>query len=368
MSDPIKEPGSVVPKKRQPLVAWLKRFGTLRDEPSFLEGGLLGAAMIGVVLLVWWFLTRGEGDARIVDAYTLPSIRETFSSFSSLWFDRGLSISAMVSLARVLGGFLIAAAVAVPLGLLAGSYFRLGAMLKPLSIFGRNVPIAALIPLTLIWFGLGEVQKVMFIFLAAVTFVLFDTTSSARAVPDRFLETAYTLGAKRNWSKGLRLACLLALGYAAIASLGWQFLHEQGSMTVVAEAVPGAPEPNPFLEAMATGPFWIRAAIGFVVGFGLWFPILSHQTLRKVIMPMAMPDIVNSLRLLFGLAFGYIMLAEVINAKRGLGSLIILSQRQGPREHIYLCLIIIALLAWAIDKLILWLQRQAFPYLKHGQD
>ncbi|MFD0892990.1 ABC transporter permease subunit [Luteolibacter ambystomatis] len=368
MSDRTKESGSLVPKKRHPLAAWLKRFGTLRDEPSLLEGSLLGVAMIGLVFFVWWILTRGESDARILDPYTLPSIKETFSTFPSLWFERGLSISAMVSLGRVLAGFLIAAAIAVPLGLLAGSYFRIGAMLKPISIFGRNIPIAALIPLTLIWFGLGEVQKVMFIFLAAVTFVLFDTTSAARAVPDRFLETAYTLGAKRNWSKGLRLSCLVGLIYALIASLGWQFLQEQGSMNVVVEAIPGAPEPNPFLEAMATGKFWIRATIGFVLGFGLWFPILSHQTLRKVIMPMAMPDVVNSLRLLFGLAFGYIMLAEVINAKRGLGALINLSQRQGPREHIYLCLIAIALLAWAIDKLILWIQRQAFPHLKHGQD
>ena len=368
MSDPIKDPGTLVAKKRHPLAAWLKRFGTLRDEPSLLEGSLLGVAMIGFVFFVWWILTRGEADDRILDPYMMPSISETFSTFPSLWFERGLSISAMVSLGRVIGGFLIAAAIAVPLGLLAGSYLRIGAMLKPISIFGRNIPIAALIPLTLIWFGLGELQKVMFIFLAAAAFILFDTTTAARGVPDRYLETAYTLGAKRNWSKGLRLSLLLALVYAVIASFGWQFLRHEGSMDVVVEVMPGAPEPHPFLDAMATGRFWIRATIGFVLGFGLWFPILSNQTLRKVVMPMAMPDVVNSLRLLFGLAFGYIMLAEVINAKRGLGALINMSQRNGPREHIYLCLIIIALLAWLIDKFILWIQRQAFPHLKHGQD
>jgi ABC-type nitrate/sulfonate/bicarbonate transport system permease component len=83
---------------------------------------------------------------------------------------------------------------------------------------------------------------------------------------------------------------------------------------------------------------------------------------------MAMPEVVNGLRSLFGLSFGYIMLAEVINAKRGLGALIIISQRQGPREHIYLCLFLIALMAWGIDRLILLGQRHAFPYLKHGDD
>jgi NitT/TauT family transport system permease protein len=102
------------------------------------------------------------------------------------------------------------------------------------------------------------------------------------------------------------------------------------------------------------------------LGFLLWFPILSHQALRKVLLPLALPDIANSLRLIFGVAFGYIMLAEVINARHGLGSLIIMSQRQGPREHVYLCLFIISLLAWGIDRLILMAQKQLFPHLKHG--
>ena len=81
-----------------------------------------------------------------------------------------------------------------------------------------------------------------------------------------------------------------------------------------------------------------------------------------------MPHIANSLRLLFGLAFGYIMLAEVINAKAGLGYIINMSQRQGPREHIYLCLIIIALLAFTIDRCALWLQHRLFPYVRHVEN
>ncbi len=87
-----------------------------------------------------------------------------------------------------------------------------------------------------------------------------------------------------------------------------------------------------------------------------------------MIFPLALPDIVNSLRLIFGLAFGYIMLAEVINAKTGLGALIIISQRRGLHEHIYLCLFIITLLAWGIDRSIMLLQRQLFPHIKHGEN
>jgi ABC-type nitrate/sulfonate/bicarbonate transport system permease component len=60
------------------------------------------------------------------------------------------------------------------------------------------------------------------------------------------------------------------------------------------------------------------------------------------------------------------MLAEVINAEYGLGAIINLSQRQGPREHIYLSLILIALLAFAIDRAIIAVQRRLFPYRTVG--
>ena len=321
----------------------LQRFRTIRDTPSYLEGLGWGASSILVVSFVWWLLTAGETP--LVDSYTLPSIGKTLASFPELWFQRELSISAITSLARVVAGFAVAAAVAVPLGVIAGSYPRLNAFLKPLSLFGRNVPIAALIPLTLMWFGIDEVQKVMFIFLASVAFVLFDTTNAVMAVPDRFLDTGYTLGVHHTPRKGAILSSWFGVGYgaAALAAAWWM----------------GSP--------LSSSVLWIKVCACVILGFVLWYPILSHQALRKVLLPLAMPDIANSLRLIFGLAFGYIMLAEVINARHGLGSLIIISQRQGPREHVYLCLLIISLLAWGIDRLIMLAQRQLFPYMKHGQ-
>ena len=75
-----------------------------------------------------------------------------------------------------------------------------------------------------------------------------------------------------------------------------------------------------------------------------------------------MPDIFGSLRSLFGLAFGYIMLAELVNAKHGLGYLLMTSQRRGLTEHIFAILILIGLLAYGIDRLLFWFQRGLFPY------
>ncbi len=330
--------------------SYLRRAATIRDAPSYLEGMAWGFLSVAVIAFIWWLLTRGEGDSRMVDVYTLPSLGDTLASFRTLWFERELSLSAITSLGRVLGGFVVAAAISIPLGVIAGSYLRVNAFLKPLSLFGRNVPIAALIPITLMWFGIDEVQKVMFIFLASVAFVLFDTTTAVQNVPDRYLDTAYTLGATSTPKKGARLAGVFAIAYGLIAALGWFWLSSDPSLTLGSE--------------LASSGCWMRFGGAAVIGFALWYPIFSHQVLRKVLLPLALPDIVNSLRLLFGLAFGYIMLAEVINARHGLGSIIIASQRQGPREHIYLCLFIISLLAWAIDRLMLQVQRWLFPHLK----
>jgi len=333
--------------------AWWKRIRTIRDAPSYAEGLAFGAACIAFVLLVWWLLTLGEGDARIIDAYTLPSPRETFESFPDLW-KRELSRSIVISLVRVLGGFLLAAAIGVPLGVVAGSYPRVNAFFKPLVIFGRSIPIAALIPLTMVWFGLGEFNKVMFIFLATIAFVIFDTVNTVSAVPDRFIDTAYTLGARGSRKKGARIATIAGVIYGLLIMLGWHLMRDDAGRTLGAE--------------LSTSGAWLRFICGFVLGFALWFPIAGHQVLRKVILPLALPDIVNSLRLIFGLAFGYIMLAEVINAKTGIGALIINSQRRGFQEHIYLCLFIITLLAWGIDRSIMLLQRQLFPHIKHGEN
>ena len=86
------------------------------------------------------------------------------------------------------------------------------------------------------------------------------------------------------------------------------------------------------------------------------------QIVRKVLVPLALPDIYNGLRHLFGLAFGYIMLAEVVNAEHGLGRLLMDSQRRSIPQHVILILIIVSLLAYGIDRLLLWFQRGLFPY------
>jgi ABC-type nitrate/sulfonate/bicarbonate transport system permease component len=334
-------------------VDWMKRARTIRDAPGYAEGLLFGGGCVALTLLVWWLLTLGDVGSRVIGPITLPSPGETFASFPELWH-RGLSRSIVISLARVLGGFLLTTAIGVPLGVVAGSYLRVNAFFKPPVIFGRSIPIAALIPITMIWFGIGEFNKVMFIFLATVGFVIFDTVNIVNAVPGRFIDTAYTLGAHGSRKKGACIASITGLIYGLLVMIGWYLLSENETKTIAAE--------------LLSLPTWYRFASGFVIGFALWYPIAAHQIPRKVIFPLALPDIVNSLRLIFGLAFGYIMLAEVVNAESGIGALIIHSQRRGFQEHVYLCLFIITLVAWGIDRSIMLLQRQLFPHITHGEN
>lgn len=352
------EPKGEAPATSQPAPAnrssYLKRLTTIRDRPSKLEAFIYSISCILLVLGLWHILTGGlPGGKRIIGQLTLPSPAETFSTFPSLWNDRALMRSIVWSLSRVLVGFLAGAAIAIPLGVIAGNYLRVDAFVRPLSVFGRSVPIAALIPLTIFWFKIGEYQKVMFILIASIAFVLFDTTRSVRGVSDRFLDTAYTLGARRERKKGAISAAIIGVFYAL-------FFVSMVPMTKALSA--GAIDWSKFAAEIGTTSSITRALIGMVMGFLLWYPIRSNQVISKVVFPLALPDIVNSLRLLFGLGFGYIILAEVIGAEYGLGKIIQMSNRIGPREHVYLCLIIVAVIAYAIDRLIFWCQKRWFPY------
>ncbi len=268
----------------------VRRFRAMRGDISAWQAALLGAACIAVCFVVWWALTSAWED-RIISAVVLPSPGETFSGLPGLWFDRELTRNTVVSLRRVVLGFGLAAAVGIPLGVLCGCFRRISAFFAPVMIVGRNIPVAAVIPLTFSLFGIGEFQKIMFIFVACVAFIVLDTATAVAAVSHRYVDTAYTLGARRR------------------------------------------------------------------------------QIIVKVLVPLAMPGIFNSLRLLFGLAFGYIMLTEIVRGASdpgGLGSIISNAQRRSNPGDILLILMLIPLVALAIDRLLFWVQRQLFPYQYGG--
>ncbi|MBL8958603.1 MAG: ABC transporter permease subunit, partial [Gemmatimonadetes bacterium] len=88
----------------------------------------------------------------------------------------------------------------------------------------------------------------------------------------------------------------------------------------------------------------------------------STHIISKVLIALALPDIYATLRSNFGLAFGYVMLAEVVDAKAGLGFMLLQSQRRGLPEHLLATLLVIGLIAWLIDHGFKFFQRGFFPY------
>ena len=283
------------------------RAARLRGQISTEAAFLWGAACIGSVLLVWQLVTMplfrvppepgtvetAEAEyVPLVSPVMLPGPGAVLDAVQDVFTRRRLVPNTLVTLERVVLGFGLAAAVGVPLGVAAACFSQVRAFLYPVTIFGRNIPVAALIPLTFFLFGIGEFQKVMFLFIASVAFIISDATAAVLEVPQRYVDTALTLGASR-----------------------WQII-------------------------------------------------------MKVLAPLAAPAIFNSLRLLFGLAFGYVMLAELVKFgtdSGGLGDLINVSQRRGEREPILIVLILIPLLAYAIDRGLWWLQCDLFPYRYGGK-
>ncbi len=256
---------------REPVPAWL--------------AWALGVIPILGLLGCWWLVTAGpRPEDRIMSPTILPSPWEVVQSFRSLWFERALTRNASVSFARVAAGFAVGVAVAFPLGLLMGSFSKIKAMFTPIMVFGAYLPIPALVPLTMSLFGTGEGQKVAFLALAFVVYLLPLIVQAVDNVDEVYLKTAYTLGANRR------------------------------------------------------------------------------QTVTKVLLGVSWADIYQALRLGFGVGWSYIILAEMVDIGRGLGGIIITSQRRGPREHIYLVLLVIVALAFVTDRIWAALGRRLFPY------
>jgi ABC-type nitrate/sulfonate/bicarbonate transport system permease component len=86
------------------------------------------------------------------------------------------------------------------------------------------------------------------------------------------------------------------------------------------------------------------------------------QAVSRVLLPISWPDIWQAMRLGFGVGWSYILLAEMVDMGRGLGGIILSSQRRGPREHIYLVLVFIVVVAFLTDRAWAVVGRWLFPY------
>ncbi len=161
---------------------------TARDTP--IVGVLFGVAL----LAIWEAISRNE----IVSPNFLPAPSTVATTFADMVFQRDLLWHAGVSTLRVWSAFLIAVAMAVPLGILMGSFPIVGRALEPTIDFIRYLPVPALVPLSIIWFGVGEVTKIFLLWLGTFFQLVLLVADDVRRVPAEYQEVAATLGAPRG--------------------------------------------------------------------------------------------------------------------------------------------------------------------------
>lgn len=207
MPSEVKSPAAAAaapPPKRLPPAAARARpsLWALRSPLPVATTRLLALGSLGGLLLVWCLLsyiqvTRDGQQVPLVSHFFLPAPDEVLKSLLYLFFEKDLLGAVGVSALRILKAFALSLAVALPLGILMGSFEVVNRLFDPVVAPMRYLPITAFIPLLILWFGIDESQKVAFLFLGTVVYLLPAVVDAIRLVPDEMVQTAFTLGASK---------------------------------------------------------------------------------------------------------------------------------------------------------------------------
>ena len=156
------------------------------------------AAAIGLIaptaVLAGWCIVSYGGFA---PADFLPSPTEVIRGTLQLFIQYDLTRAILISSRRIGLAFLIASAIALPLGVLMGSFDPIFHLFEPIMAPLRYMPISAFIPLLILWFGIYEKEKIAFLFLGVFVYLLPVVVSAIRTVPEELVQTSLTLGATR---------------------------------------------------------------------------------------------------------------------------------------------------------------------------
>jgi NitT/TauT family transport system permease protein len=189
-------------------------------------------AGLGLLLpLVAWAMLTASG---YVDPVFLPGPLQVVKRLASWTLEDDLWGDTVISMYRVLAGFVLSAVFALPLGLLIGAFKPVEAILEPLTDFIRYMPAVAFIPLVMLWLGIGESAKISIIFIGTFFQMVLMVAENVRLVPRAQIEAAQTMGATRG--EVVQLVLLQSAKPAILDTLrltmGWAWTY-----LVVAELV-----------------------------------------------------------------------------------------------------------------------------------
>jgi len=192
---------------------------------------------IALGIAVWalfgglWELAVANGW---VNALFMPSPHKVVATLITMLTERGFLSDIGISIYRILASFLLACAVAIPLGVLMGAFRIVDAFFNPFVSAWRYLPAPAFIPLLLMWFGTGEGSKLALLFIGVIFFLITLIMDHTRAVRAELIETALTLGASRT--QILRTIVLPAVAPNILISMR-QMLAVSWTYLVIAEII-----------------------------------------------------------------------------------------------------------------------------------
>ena len=241
---------------------------------------VLGVAFFVLFFLVWAVVTFGG----VVPPMFLKNPVDTFATGYDLFAEFDFIKDIGITVFRVVGGFIIAAVIGVPLGIMMGTFKTIEALLEPFVSFARYLPASAFIPLLILWAGVGEAQKLSVIVIGSIFQIVLMVATHVGATRRDLVEAAYTLGADR---------------------------------------------------------------VGIV---------------RRVLLPSAAPQIAETLRLVLGWAWTYVIVAELVGADTGIGHMIMDSQRLLDTGQMIFGIVMIGVIGLVSDLLFKFVNRRLYPW------
>jgi NitT/TauT family transport system permease protein len=245
----------------------------------------LGVAFFVVFVAAWSAATFSGYVSKTFLADPWTMLKSGWMLLTEMGFAEDIGMTVW----RVVGGFAIAAAIALPLGVAMGAYKPVEAFFEPFVSFARYLPASAFIPLLILWAGIGEAQKLAVIFIGSFFQLVLMIAVTVGNTRRDLVEAAYTLGAGDR-------------------SLVW-----------------------------------------------------------RVLIPGAAPEIAETLRMVLGWAWTYVIVAELIGASSGIGHMITDSQALLATDQIIFGIIVIGLIGLVSDLLFKALNRRWFPWAALGR-
>ncbi len=196
---------------------------------KMLRGNYLFLISIVVLVSLWILGSWTNG----INPVFFPTIQDFLFATKDLFIKKAFLSDIGVSVFRVFTAFLLAFVVAVPLGLLMSSWKKLHALFSPYIDFIRYLPVPALIPLTILFFGIGEGAKISLLFVGTFFQMILLVIDDLHNTPKDYLDLAYTLNFSTFATLKMKLASIAPqLFDNARITLGWCWTY-----LVIAELV-----------------------------------------------------------------------------------------------------------------------------------